>query len=190
MARVLAELRRAAPPETIVVADGGFAAHWSALLYDVEETGRTYIANRGHAAIGYGLPGAIGASLAAPGRPVVALTGDNGFAMAVAELETARRVGARIVALVVDNATLGYVKALQHGLYEDRFISVDFLDVDYAEVARAFGCQGERVTDPDALGPALTRAFERADTSVLDVMITTDPAHMLPGIDARAVRSS
>jgi acetolactate synthase-1/2/3 large subunit len=189
MARVLAELRRAAPPGTIVVADGGFAAHWSALLYDVEETGRTYIANRGHAAIGYGLPGAIGASLAAPGRPVVALCGDNGFAMAVAELETARRVGARIVALVVDNATLGYVKALQHGLYDDRFISVDFLDVDYGAVARAFGCHGERISEPDALGPALTRAFEREDPSVLDVMITTDPARMLPGIDARAVRS-
>ena len=189
MARVLAELRRAAPPGTIVVADGGFAAHWSALLYDVNEVGRTYIANRGHAAIGYGLPGAIGASLAAPGQPVVALCGDNGFAMAVAELETARRVGARVICVVVDNATLGYVKALQHGLYDGRFISVDFLDVDYAEVARAFGCHGERVSEPTELGPALSRAFEHDGTSVLDVLITTDPARMLPGIDTRAVKS-
>jgi acetolactate synthase-1/2/3 large subunit len=82
------------------------------------------------------------------------------------------------------------VKALQHGLYDDRFISVDFLDVDYGEVARAFGCHGERVVEPDGLRRALARAFERDDTSVLDVMITTDPAHMLPGIDARAVRKS
>lgn len=190
MARVLAELRRAAPAGTIVVADGGFAAHWSALLFDVNETGRTYIANRGHAAIGYGLPGAIGASLAAPDVPVVALCGDNGFAMAVAELETARRVGARVICVVVDNATLGYVKALQHGLYDDRFISVDFLDVDYAEVARGFGCRGERVDDPAALGAALSRAFQHDGPSVLDVLITTDPARMLPGIDARATKST
>jgi acetolactate synthase-1/2/3 large subunit len=189
MARVLAELRRVAPPGTIVVADGGFAAHWSALLYDVTDPGRSYIANRGHAAIGYGLPGAIGASLAAPGRPVVALTGDNGFAMAAAELETAKRAGARVIALVVDNGTLGYVKALQHGLYEDRFISVDFLDVDYGAVGRAFGCAGERVDDPDALGPALRRAFEADVPTVIDAMITTDPSRMLPGIDARAVRA-
>lgn len=185
MARVLAEVRAALPPQSIVVADGGFAAHWSALLFDVTTTGRSYIANRGHAAIGYGLPGALGAKLAAPDQPVVALCGDNGFAMAVAELETAKRAGAPLVAVVVNNATLGYVKALQHGMYRDRFISVDFLDVDYGAVARGFGCEGLVVRDPAQLRRALRDALESDVPYVLDVRITTDPSAMLPGVDAR-----
>jgi acetolactate synthase-1/2/3 large subunit len=187
MARVLRELRRAMPPEAIVVADGGFAAHWSALLFDVTSVGRSYIANRGHAAIGYGLPGAIGAQLAAPDRPVVALCGDNGFAMAVAELETAKRAGAPVICLVVNNGTLGYVKALQHGMFEDRFLSVDFLEVDYATVARGFGCEGAVVEDPDDLAGALADAIASPVPYVIDARITTNPAEMLPGIDRRTL---
>lgn len=190
MPRVVAELQRALPPESIVVADGGFAAHWSGLLYDVTAAGRHYIANRGHAAIGYGLPGAIGAKLAAPDLPVVALCGDNGFAMAVAELETAKRERTPLVALVVNNGTLGYVKALQHGMYDGRYQSVDFLDVDYGAVARAFGCEGRRVERPDDLAGALAEALASDVPYVLDVLITVDPGEMLPGVDARTVRAS
>lgn len=185
VARVLHELRQALPADGIVVADGGFAAHWSGLLFDVTCAGRTYIANRGHAAIGYGLPGAIGAKLAAPDRPVVALCGDNGFAMAVAELETARRAGAPIVVLVLNNETLGYVKALQHNLYKDRFVSVDFLEVDYAAVARGFGCNGLIVRRPAGLSNAIRDAIASDLPTVLDVRITTDPARMLPAADSR-----
>jgi acetolactate synthase I/II/III large subunit len=186
MARLLAELANAAPPDTILVADGGFAAHWSALLYDVA-AGRSYIANRGHAAIGYGLAGAIGAKLAAPSVPVVALCGDNGFAMSIAELETAKRAGAHVVSVVVNNQALGYVKALQSSMYNDRFISVDFQDVPYSEIGIAFGAGGRQVDSPDALQSALFEAFEAASDGpyVLDVRTTTDPREMLPGVDAR-----
>lgn len=187
MARLLHELRQVLPTEAILVADGGFAAHWSALLFDVHVAGRSFIANRGHAAIGYGLPGAIGAKLASPATPVVALCGDNGFAMAVAELETAKRVGAPVICVVVNNRALGYVKALQHSMYDDRFLSVDFLDVDYSNVAQTFGCAGTRVNDADQLSGALAAALE-AQTNcpfVIDVLTTTDPAKMLPGIDSR-----
>lgn len=184
-ARLLHELRAAMPDDAILVADGGFAGHWSGLLFDVRQPGRTYIANRGHAAIGYGLPGAIGAKLAAPDKVVVALCGDNGFAMALAELETARRINAPVIAVIVDNRALGYVKALQHSLYDDRFLSVDFLDVDYGAVGRAFGCYGARVDDPDQLQGVLREAIASRETAVIDVMVTTDAAQMLPGIDAR-----
>ncbi len=184
-ARLLWDLRAVLPDDGILVADGGFAAHWSGLFYDTHRGGRTYIPNRGHAAIGYGLSGAIGAKLAAPNRPVVALCGDNGFAMAVAELETSRRIGAPVVAVVVNNSTLGYVKALQHSLYKDRFMSVDFLDTDYGAVARAFGCRGYRVSDPAKLRSTLTEAIASGETAVVDVLVTTNPAEMLPGVDAR-----
>ena len=185
VARVLHEVMRVLPSETILVADGGFAAHWSAIFYDVPKAGRQYIANRGHASIGYGLPGAIGARLAAPDVPVVALCGDNGFAMCVAELETARRANAPVIALVLNNSAIGYVKALQHGLYEDRFLSVDFLEVDFAAAARAFGCEGRTVTKPDELAPALRESVAATVPTVLDIQVTRDPGRMLPGVDSR-----
>lgn len=184
-ARLLYELRQGLPDDAILVADGGFAAHWSALLFDTRVAGRSYIANRGHAAIGYGLAGAIGAQLAAPDKVVVALCGDNGFAMALAELETAKRLSVPVIAVVVDNRTLGYVKALQHSMYEGRYISVDFLDTDYAALARSLGCDGVRVDDPAGLTGAIRDAVAARRTTVIDVMVTTDPARMLPGIDTR-----
>jgi acetolactate synthase-1/2/3 large subunit len=189
VARILHELRQALPPESIVVADGGFAAHWSALLLDIPVAGRHYVANRGHAAIGYGLPGAIGAQLAAPGVPVVALCGDNGFAMALAELETAKREGLPLTVIVIDNAALGYVKALQHGLYDGRFISADFLDTDYADVARSLGCFGRRVESPATLSDALRDALASDVPAVIDVLTTRDASRMLPGVDSRTARS-
>ena len=107
-------VEHAMPEDAILVADGGFAGHWGGLLFDTKRAGRHFIADRGFASIGYGLPGCMGAQLAAPKRRVVGLTGDGGFNMTLGELETARRVGAPFVLCVFNNAASGYVKALQH----------------------------------------------------------------------------
>ncbi len=188
MARLVAELNKAMPAESILVADGGFAAHWTSLLYDTKSPGRRYIADRGLASIGYGLPGGIGAALAAPEVPVVAVSGDGGFNMALGELETARRTGANLTTVVVNNAASGYVKALQHAMYGERYQSSDLVEMDYARIAEAMGCRGIRVEDPAELGGALRRGIaERSRPTVIDVMVTRDPARMLPAVDSRAV---
>ena len=67
MARLMGELNQRLPADGILVADGGFAAHWGGLLFDTKRAGRGFVPDRGFASIGYGLPGAIGAALAAPG---------------------------------------------------------------------------------------------------------------------------
>jgi len=188
MARLVAELNKAMPAESILVADGGFAAHWTSLLYDTKSPGRRYIADRGLASIGYGLPGGIGAALAAPEVPVVAVSGDGGFNMALGELETARRTGANLTTVVVNNAASGYVKALQHAMYGERYQSSDLVEMDYARIAEAMGCRGIRVEDPAELGGALRRGIaERSRPTVIDVIVTRDPARMLPAVDSRAV---
>jgi acetolactate synthase-1/2/3 large subunit len=184
-ARMLLELNRAIPEDGILVADGGFAAHWSALYWETPRAGRHYIANRGHASIGYGLPGALGAALGADGRKVVGLVGDGGLGMSIGELETAVRLGSDIVIVVVDNQASGYVKALQHALFEDRFQSVDCVPVDYAAVAAEFGLHAERVEDPALLGGAFERAFATPGPALVDVVVTRDPAGMLPAADPR-----
>src|SRR6516225_3293101 len=104
MARLCRELNAALPEDSILVADGGFAGHWTGLLYDTKSPGRHFIPDRGLASIGYGLPGGIGAALAAPQTPVVAITGDGGFNMMLGELETVRRAGVGLTIVVVNNA--------------------------------------------------------------------------------------
>ena len=189
--RLLDEIGRVLPADGVLVADGGFAAHWSALLFDTEQAGRGYVADRGFASIGYGLPGSLGAQLGVGlSRRVVGLTGDGGFNMVAGELETARRAGAPFVLVVVNNAASGYVKALQHSVYgPGAYQSSDLSEIDYAAVARAYGCAGIRVEDPDDLPRALAAGLENTDTpTVLDVAVTRDPAKMMPGVDNRTLK--
>ena len=191
MARLIRELQRVMPPEGVLVVDGGFAAHWTGLLYDSPRAGRCYVANRGFASIGYGLPGAVGAQLAARAElgdaPVVAITGDGGFNMVLGELETARRLKLGITLAIVNNAASGYVKALQHSLFGGSYQSSDLSETDYAAVARALGCEGVRVEDPARLGAAFRAGMASRETpTVIDVVVTRDPARMLPGVDSRA----
>jgi len=189
MGRLMGELNRLMPADGILVADGGFAAHWGGLLYDTKQAGRGFVPDRGFASIGYGLPGAIGAALAAPARQVVSLTGDGGFNMMLGELETARRMALDFAIIVVNNAASGYVKALQHVMYgEGAYHASDLAETNYAKVAKALGCTGIRVEAPGAVGPALEQAFRTQGPVVIDVVVTRDPAKMLPAVDNRTVQ--
>ena len=189
MGRLMGELNAAMPPDGILVADGGFAAHWGGLLYDTKQAGRGFVPDRGFASIGYGLPGAMGAALAGNGRKVVALTGDGGFNMMLGELETARRMNLSFAVIVVNNAASGYVKALQHLMYgAGAYHASDLAETNYARVAEALACTGIRVEHPDEVAPALQKAFATKGPVVIDVVVTRDPAKMLPAADSRAVQ--
>lgn len=189
MARLMTELNKGLPDDAILIADGGFAAHWSGLLYDTKIAGRTYVPDRGFASIGYGLPGAIGAALAAPDKAVFSLTGDGGFNMMLGELETARRLGLKFTMIIVNNAASGYVKALQHLIYgEGAYHASDLCETNYALAAEALGCNGIRVDHPDQLATAIGKALWNDGPTILDVVVTRDPAKMLPGVDNRVMQ--
>ena len=129
------------------------------------------------------------AALAAPGRTVYALTGDGGFNMMLGELETARRMQLDLIVIVVNNAASGYVKALQHLMYgADAYQSSDLAETDYAKVVQAFGCTGIRVERPELLDAAFETAKRTRGPVVIDVVVTRDPARMLPGVDNRTLR--
>lgn len=110
--------------------------------------------------------------------------------MSLGELETAVRMKLPFTLVVVNNAASGYVKALQHlmcgaGAYQ----SADLAETNYADVARALGCNGIRVEEPGAIRDALNAAASCTDRpTVLDVVVTRDPARMLPGVDSRAAK--
>ena len=190
MARLITELNNSLPEDGYLIADGGFAAHWGGLLFNSKNARRSFVPDRGFASIGYGLPGAIGAQLADPDAIVVGLTGDGGFNMVLGELETARRMKLGVTVIVVNNAASGYVKALQHLMYGDgNYQSSDLAETNYAKIAEAMGCHGVRVEKPEQLEAALSAAFaEKTRPSVVDVMVTRDPARMLPAVDNRTVQ--
>ncbi len=189
--RILGELNRLLPRDAVLVADGGFAAHWGALLFDTKQAGRTFVADRGFASIGYGVPGGMGAQIGiGPQRRVVALTGDGGFNMTMGELETAKRLGSNFVLCVFNNAASGYVKALQHSVYgAGHYQSSDLHELNYAEIANHLGCLGIRVEDPEQLAAAFERGLANTSSpTVIDVVVTRDPARMLPAVDNRTLK--
>ncbi|PZW45932.1 acetolactate synthase-1/2/3 large subunit [Humitalea rosea] len=189
--RLMGELNRILPADAVLVADGGFAGHWGGLLFDTKQAGRGFVADRGFASIGYGVPGGIGAQLGVgKTRRVVAMTGDGGFNMSLGDLETARRVGAALVVCVFNNAASGYVKALQHAVFgPGAYQSSDLVEMDYAAIAQAMGCKGIRVEDPEQLADALRAGLANTETpTVLDIIVTRDPARMLPAADNRTLK--
>jgi len=187
MVRLMTEINVHLPADGLLLADGGFAAHWGGLLFDSKRPGRSFIPDRGFASIGYGLPGAMGAALAASGRPIVSLTGDGGFNVMLGELETARRMKLKFTIVVVNNAASGYVKALQHLVYgPGAYHASDLSETNYAKVAEVLGCRGIRVEDPSDLGTALKASLANDGPTIVDVVMTRDPSQMLPGVDNRA----
>jgi acetolactate synthase-1/2/3 large subunit len=189
MGRLIGELNDVMPADGLLLADGGFAAHWAGLLFDTKAAGRSFVPDRGFASIGYGLPGAIGAALAAPGQKIVSITGDGGFNMMLGELETARRMGLTFTIVVINNAASGYVKALQHLMYgAGAYHASDLVETNYAKVAEALGCRGIRVEQPDDVRVALLESFAARGPTIIDLVVTRNPAQMLPAADNRAVQ--
>lgn len=168
--RLAREVREFFPREAIVVVDGGNCCVWSSYVTRVYDP-RSFLwaGNMGH--LGAGLPFAVAAKLAHPERPVFVLHGDGSFMFLPQELETARRLGLPIVDVIFNDRAFGMIKGAQDMACGSRHVGVDFFDTRYDELARAMGCHGERVTEPDEIGPALKRAVDAGVPAVLDVIV-------------------
>jgi acetolactate synthase-1/2/3 large subunit len=168
--RLMHDLDSVLTPQTIVVADASYSSIWVANFLKARSVGARFITPRGLAGLGWGLPFAIGAKIARPDSPVVCLAGDGGFAHVWSELETARRMGVKIVLIVLNNQILGYQKHAEKVLFNDYSNVCDFSAVDHAAIARACGCEGVRIERPDAFLPALKKALDADVTTVIDVV--------------------
>ncbi len=167
--RIVATLNEVLPPQAIITTDAGNFAGWAARGYRFRRPGTFLGPTSG--AMGYGLPAAIAASLEHPGRPVVALTGDGGFAMTMNELETAVREKSRLVVIVFDNASYGTIRVHQEARGIDVGRGTDLGPLDLAAIARASGAHGIRVDDDAAFGPALVEALAAEVPTVIQVAV-------------------
>jgi acetolactate synthase I/II/III large subunit len=159
-----------------VVADASLVAGWTANFMPVRRVGRQALAPRGLAGIGWGAPAAVGAAVARrelglPGRTVL-FSGDGAFAYSVAELEVMRRLELPITAVILNNRTLAWIKHIQEFALDD-YVSVDFCDVDFSQVAKGFGVPAWRVSTPAQLDEALRAAGSASGPALIEVL--TDP---------------
>jgi acetolactate synthase-1/2/3 large subunit len=176
--RLMAELGRRLTDDCIVVADASYASIWVANYLPARRAGMRFLTPRGMAGLGWGLPMALGAKLAAPDRTLFCVVGDGGFGHVWSELETARRNHLKVVVTVLNNQILGYQKHAEDVLFGAHTSAIYFEPVDHAAIAPACGLNGARIEDPADYGPALDRALAAEATTVIDVI--TDPAAYPP----------
>ncbi len=169
--RLMFELNKVLRPDSVVVSDASYAPIWAANYLTAQRAGMRFLAGRGLAGLGWGLPAAIGAKLAVAGRDVFCITGDGGFAHVWSELETARRLDVKVVVIVLNNQILGYQMHAEDVLYGDHTDACALGPVDHAAIARACGCDGVRVENPAEFQPALERAMRAQVTTLIDVII-------------------
>jgi acetolactate synthase-1/2/3 large subunit len=175
--RVCREIGDALPDDGIVVSDTGHSAQWTGTMLWLRKAGQRYIRCAG--TLGWGLPGAIGVKCALPDRPVVCFTGDGGLYYHISELETASRLGINVVVVVNNNSGFGQTRRSFRAAYADAGGGDgsnvwQFGSTDFAAVARAMGCEGERVERAEDLRPALERALACGKPALLDVVTPVD----------------
>jgi acetolactate synthase-1/2/3 large subunit len=170
--RICRAITETLPDNGIVVTDTGHSGIWSSTMIDLKP-GQGFIRCAG--SMGWGLPGAMGVKCAQPDRPVLCWSGDGAFYYHIAELETAARYGINIVAVVNNNSALNqeiplFDKAYggaQRGRADEMW---RHSEINFAEVARSFGCVGLRVTDPKDLNATLDEAFRLNRSVVIDAI--------------------
>jgi acetolactate synthase I/II/III large subunit len=166
---IIRALAAALPPETIVTTDVGshkylFGQYWPSRQPE------TFWMSNGLSGMAYGLSAAIGAKLARPDAPVLAAIGDGGFSMNAQELETAERVGAPLVTVVLEDNSYSLIKLSQEGKKLEPY-RVDFGPIDTVKMAESCGVMGLRTTNPDELATAARQAVERRRGLVIAVPV-------------------
>lgn len=168
--RVVATLSRLLPEDATIVSDPGTSCPYFSAYYQQARSGRFFITNRAHGALGYSLSASLGAWFGRPESKTVALMGDGSFGFTCGELETVTRVRANITYVVFSNANFGWIKASQMADKGARYYNVDFNRVDHAAVAAAYGVKSWRVEDPTKLHAVLKDAIDHDGPTLVDVI--------------------
>ncbi len=160
--------------DDLLVADTGYMAAWAVTVLQQKKPGRNTL--RAAGSLGWAFPAAFGAKLAAGAkRRVFSLTGDGGIGYHIADLETALRLKIPVVQIVLNNCSLAFEYHVQKYVHEEMCPEAsEFLDVPFADVARAFGAYGERVTSPEQFIPAVRRAEESGRPAIVDVVASRE----------------
>ena len=166
-------LREVLPANAIVtdeLSQVGFASWYGFPVYEP----RTFITSGYQGTLGSGFPTALGAKVANPNRPVVAITGDGGFMFGVQELSTAVQFNVGVVTLVFNNNSYGNVRRDQRTRFDGRVVAADLVNPDFVKLAESFGVAASRVSSPDHFRPALEKALVHDGPYLIAIEIPRD----------------
>jgi acetolactate synthase-1/2/3 large subunit len=179
--RVVAEVQSALPEDAILALDSGIHHNWFMQFWKARRP-QSMLNSWGFSAMGFGVAGILGAKLAAPDRPCIAVVGDGGFTMCPSVLCTAVEYDLPAVWIVWNNFAWAAIRDIQYGLLGGREHGTAFYrgpgrepyNPDFAAMARSYGVEGVRVTHADQLAGALRAAIASNRPTVLDVHVTAD----------------
>jgi acetolactate synthase-1/2/3 large subunit len=166
-------LREVLPANAIVtdeLSQFGFASWYGFPIYEP----RTFITSGYQGTLGSGFPTALGAKVANPDKPVVAITGDGGFMFGVQELATAVQFNIGVVTLVFNNNAYGNVRRDQRERFDGRVVASDLVNPDFVKLAESFGVAAARVTAPDQFKVAMEKALAHGGPYLISVEVTRD----------------
>ncbi len=166
----LNEIRHILHRNSILVVDNTILGYWAEYFYPCYQPG-AFIGAKGSSIIGFSLAGAMGAKLACPERPVVALIGDGGFLYGAQELATCARHGIAVTVIVINDHRFGVIGHLQKTYYGEPH-ECDLLNPDFIGLARSFGLEGIRATSPQTLADALKKSVDAQETRLIELRDT------------------
>ena len=168
--RIVHTLNKLLPKDAIVCADPGTPCPYFSAYFQSEISGRHFITNRAHGALGFAMSAAVGAAVGKPQSKCVAVMGDGSFGFTVGELETITRYKLPILMIVISNSVYGWIKASQKSGYDERYYSVDFSRTNHAKVAEAYRVRSWSVDDPQKLEAILKAAIECGEPALVDII--------------------
>src|SRR5436190_21419766 len=178
-ARLLHEISRIAPKDTVFVTDVGWNKNGAGQQL-VTTSPQSFITSGGLATMGYAPAAAIGAKIAAPNRPVMALVGDGGFLSVAGAVTTAVELGVPVVWVIFNNFCFSTIRTVGttyfNNAYGTEFRTPDGepYNPDFVLFAKAFGIEGARVEEPDDLPAALAKALSANVPYLLEVRTRGD----------------
>ena len=138
--------------------------------FDVSDSNH-YFPNSGISSLGHAIPAAIGARCHAVDSPTFAILGDGGFQMCCMEIMTAVNYGIPLNVVVLNNATMGLIRKNQYQLYDERYIDCDFVNPDFAWLARSFGITHSRIEREADVDELFANADLEGTINLIEIML-------------------
>jgi acetolactate synthase I/II/III large subunit len=186
--RIIAEMNRLSPPDTVMVDDVGNCQVWSEQYWQPRTPG-SHMTAGGFAAMGFGVCGVLGARLARPDSPCVTLCGDGGFMMSPHVVATAVEYNLPAVWVLMNNYAIGTIRDLQRAYLGGRELGTSFVNEqtgelwnpDFVKMTEAMGGRGIRIEHPDQFGDAYAEALRSNRPTVIDVVVNRDTGIPITG---------
>ena len=168
---IINQLSEATEGKAFIVTGVGQHQMWAAQHYMFTEP-RSFITSGGSGAMGYEVPGAMGAQVGRPDRVVWSVAGDGGFQMTMAELATMVENKIPVKFAIINNSYLGMVRQWQEFFYKKSYVATYYThNPDFVKLAEAFGMFGERVTDKAQVKTTILKAMEYDGPALIDFVV-------------------